>query len=738
MIFAVKQKPLPALILVLLLAASASAQQPSPSPQPSKAPLPAAQQRPTPGDEDVVRITTNLVQVDAVVTDKNGKAITDLRPEEIRILEDGRAQTVTNFSYVIADSSNSSRPPGAAAVVDKTAPPVPTRLRPEQVRRTMALVVDDLGLSFQSAYYVRRALKKFVDEQMQPGDLVAIIRTSGGIGALQQFTADKRQLYAAIDRVKWFANGRGGIGAFAPIEPPTPGAAGAAVDAANEDLNQFREDVFAVGTLGAVSYVVRGLRELPGRKSILLISDGFTIYSRDDPSRNYRALEALRRLIDQALRASVVIYTMNATGLQTLMLTAADATSEMSASQIEQQLTNRRNTAFDSQEGLSYLAQETGGLAIRNNNDLSGGIRRVIEDQKGYYLIGYRPEESTFDARTGRRTFHKLNLKVLRPGKFNVRMRNGFYGVSDEEARVTQPTAREQIQAALFSPFGSAGVHVRLTALFANDPKLGSLARAMLHVSAGDLTFTDEADGWHRATFDVVAVTFGDNGAIVDQTGKTHGLRVRGQSYQSILKDGFVYFITVPLKKPGAYQLRAALRDHGSERVGSANQFIEVPDVKKNRLVLSGIVLTAADPGARKKQAADSTGAEATGASTPGEGENLADATNSAAVRHFHNGSIMSYGAVIYNARADKVSGRPQLQIQVRIFRDGQAVFTGKEQLFKVENPPDLKRLGAGGALQLGNEMTPGEYVFQVVVTDLLADQKHRIATQWIDFEVVK
>ena len=77
----------------------------------------------------------------------------------------------------------------------------------------------------------------------------------------------------------------------------------------NEDFNQFREEVFAVGTLGAVSYVVKGMHELPGRKSILLISDGFRIYSRDDPDRNYRTLLALRRLIDQANRATVVIYT---------------------------------------------------------------------------------------------------------------------------------------------------------------------------------------------------------------------------------------------------------------------------------------------------------------------------------------------------------------------------------------------------------------------------------------------
>ncbi|MDQ2855857.1 MAG: hypothetical protein M3R68_05985, partial [Acidobacteriota bacterium] len=408
---------------------------------------------------------------------------------------------------------------------------------------------------------------------------------------------------------------------------------------------------------------------------------------------------------------------------------------QMTAAQIEQQLSNRRTTAFDSQEGLSYLAQETGGLAIRNTNDLNGGIRRVIEDQKGYYLIGYRPDESTFDLKSGHRAFHRLSLKVLRPGKFKVRMRNGFIGVSDEEARAVQPTAREQIQAALFSPFGSAGVHVRLTSLFANDAKIGSLARAMLHVNASDLTFTEDADGWHKAAFDVVAVTFGDNGAIVDQISRTHGLRVRGASYENILKDGFVYFLTVPLKKPGAYQLRAALRDHGSERVGSTNQFIEVPDIKKNRLVLSGIVLTATDPVATKKKSA---GADLANANPQVEGEDIIDSANSAAVRRFHSGSVMSYGAVIYNAKPDKTTGRPQLQTQVRIFRDGQPVFAGKEQPFNLNTPPDLKRLGMSGALQLGTDMTPGEYVFQLVVTDLLADQKHRVSNQWIDFEIVK
>lgn len=158
------------------------------------------QRTPTPAtDNDVVKITTNLIQVDVTVTDSKGKVVTDLKPEEIEIYENGEKQKITNFSFISSSKTLIEKP----KAVDRNAIPIPqTVLRPEQIRRTIALVVDDLSLSFESAHYTRRALKKFVDEQMQNGDLVSIVRTGSGIGALQQFTSDKRMLYAAIEKVK--------------------------------------------------------------------------------------------------------------------------------------------------------------------------------------------------------------------------------------------------------------------------------------------------------------------------------------------------------------------------------------------------------------------------------------------------------------------------------------------------------------------------------------------------------
>jgi hypothetical protein len=97
----------------------------------------------------------------------------------------------------------------------------------------------------------------------------------------------------------------------------------------------------------------------------------------------------------------------------------------------------------------------------------------------------------------------------------------------------------------------------------------------------------------------------------------------------------------------------------------------------------------------------------------------------------------MRYSFVIYNPHVDPATGQPQLQTQVRVFRDGQPVFTGKVQRFALNNPPDINRLAAASAIQLGAEMSPGEYVLQVIVNDLLAGDKYATASRWVDFKIL-
>ncbi len=372
--------------------------------------------------QKVIRISVNLVQLDAVVTNKKGQQVTDLAAGDFELLQDGKPQAITNLSYVrLADPTEPALPLHPVKNPLDTAPEPPVKLAPKQVRRTIALIVDDLNLSFVNIARVRQALATFVDQQMQPGDLAAIVRTSAGIGALQEFTTDKRLLHAAIDRIRWtFVRDDDGIGGL----DPSQGA------------------VFAIGTLGAVRYVVNGLGQLPGRKSVVLFTDLIAGFS--GPRVNPQLLESMHRLIDTANRAAAVIYAIDPTGLETFQITAQEGVHRLGQPMIDK-AARRAQAKFLAQAGLDYVVEQTGGLFIYNDNDLRGAIHDVLEDQAGYYLIGYQPAAGTFDPVTGRRLFHSVKLRVKRPG-LTVRSRSGFFGVadSDPDPSSTKIASREE------------------------------------------------------------------------------------------------------------------------------------------------------------------------------------------------------------------------------------------------------------------------------------------------------
>ncbi len=706
-------------LFLFVTGAAAFAQTPSP------APTPPTQDE----DRDVVKITTNLIQIDVTVTDSKGRLVTDLKPEEIEIFENDDKQTITNFSFI--NTAGKENPPVKKDKNAAPTPEVPRLLKPEQVKRMIALVVDDLSLSFESTAHVRQALKKFVDEMMQPEDMVAIIRTGSGVGALQQFTTNKRQLYAAIERVRWSPTGKGDISAVAPIDSGLPdyirplSLIGKQPDEDTRELEQYRQDVYTVGTLGSINYIVKGMRGLPGRKSIVLFSDGFKIQS-EDFGINPRTMTGLRLLTDLANRAAVVIYTMDARGLQPFGLTAADSIGGLDPKNVSSdfaKLNARAGQFFDSQSGLNYLAKTTGGIAIRNQNDLSDGLEKILDDQKGYYLVGYQPAGDTFDPL--KRRFNNLNVRVTRPG-VTVRFRSGFFGITDENIKPSpNKPAQEQIVDALVSPFTTGEITIRLTPIFTTtDVKQGYYISSLIHVKASDLKFTDEPDGWKKITFDIVAIALGDNGILVDQLSRAETIKVKDDAYQKILQDGFVYAVPFPIKKPGAYQLRIALRDAETTRIGSANQFIEVPDLKKSRMVISDIILQNVE--AQKGQN-DSVAPD----------DSASDYLLNTALRQFKSGSALFYNTTIFNPKLGS-NARPDLKTQVKIFSDGQEVFTSEEIPYVLDGYSNFRKLTLRGALRLGEAMPPGQYILQIIVRDMAAKEKNRLQTKWLDFEIVK
>jgi VWFA-related protein len=725
-------------VLLLSLSLNLRGQQPAPTPV---TPSPAAAQKPkTPGDQDqdLVRITTNLVQVDVVVT-KDGKQVRDLKPEDFEIFEDGRSQKITEFSYISTTPPVATNEPLKAAnttLSENKGPTVPTALvDPRKSWRTIALVVDDLGTSFESMAHIRRQLRKFLDEQVQPNDLVAIIRTGGEVGALQQFTTDKRVLQSAIESLKWNHCSRAGRAVLEPARP---------FDFANDNpcaTNSLHN------TITALRFVLRGMRDLPGRKSMIILADNLPTEQKElfDPNSIIKAkgregqklpikyligntlqyADAFQGVAELAIRASVVIYGVDVGGLQTTGLNAADEVFQPQQFLVKAGteptiviMRDRFQTLRKNREAAELLASQTGGFVVHNTNEFE--LQRVMEDQQGYYLIGYRPSDETFN-----RAFHQIKARVKRAG-LEVRTRSGFFGVTEEQARAAELTPGDQMNRALTSPFSVNDIPVRLTTFFVNEPAAGSLLRSFVFLDAHDLSFKEQPDGTHEAMFYLSSILFGNNGSVAKRQDQSATLRLRGAPYDRILREGVVYGFDLPLEKAGSFQLRVAVRDHSSARIGVAGRFIEVPNLADNRLALSGIVVTSEQTLPAGSSANDPT--------SSGD----AVIIRGPSVRRFRQGSTLIFGYAVYNAQLNKRTGLPDLRTQTRIFRDGQAIFAGDSTVLGVGGQTDLKRLNGAARFHLGPELPPGEYVLQITVDDNLAKEKQRTATQWIDFEVVK
>ena len=733
-----KRVLLPGILLISILL-PASGQQPRPSPPP---PMPAAtQQQTTPpvvDSQDVVRITTNLVQIDVSVT-KDGKPVTDLQPEDFEIFEDGKPQTITNFSYV----SNVPRaaPPSAPTATsskDKTAPPVPpAKIDLNDQRRTIALVVDDLGMSFESMARLRPQIKKFLDTLL-PNDLVAIIRTGGEVGSLQQFTTDRRVLQSALDRLRWNPCNRAGIHIFQPAGPKE-----------NDDLNipeasntGLCSELMVFSSFKSLHYILEGMGHLPGRKSMMFFSDYLPVQDQEPSAHeqtksmagdtadspitsvntnarnsddNYYA--QLERIAEMAIRSSVVIYSVDTRGLQYTGMTAADRTTVTSrimrsnpgAASAGQIARDRSQRLWIGQQGADLIAKQSGGFMVRNTNDF--GFNRVMDDQQGYYLIGFRPHEETFN-----RNFHRLKAKVKRGG-VSVRTRDGFYGFTEEQARPPKPAA--EITKALISPFGAHDLTVQVTSFFIEETGKPPALRSFLFLDAHNLTFTDLPDGWHVTNLGINTILFGDNGKVIGQEDQTGTLRFRGAGYERAMRDGIAYSFDTPINLRGTFQFRVAVRDTASGRIGAAGQFVELPDLKNGRLALSGIVVREAN--------------QAMYLTTNSQDDEV---ITGPAVRRFRQGSTATYAYFIYNANA---AGRTsQLTAQTRVFRDGKMIVSNEPAAINMQGQIDPQRIMAIHRLELGKEMAPGNYVLQVIVIDLSDKQKPRMASQWIDFEVVK
>jgi len=695
------------------------------NPQPPTLPKSSSEQT----DKEIIRISSELVLVDALVLDKNDKQVTDLSAEDFEVLQDGKPQKIVNFAYInlnkTAEKTNETSK--SQNKKDKNSIPAPPISVRSNQGRIITFVIDDGNClaTIEGTANIRDGVKKFINEQMLPDDKVAIYRTRGGSSLLQMYTSNKEILKRVVEKVNWFPSSCGS--AFEALrDKSTIKITGSGADSFESEADkQFRKDNEnrdrenqVIGTIGVMGFVIDRLKNLPQRKLVFLLSEGILA------NFNTRAHGALRELADKALRSSVVVNTLSAKGVSIPgMLSAqdevlpgiiggADQTAQASLDRVEEE------RALN--EGLSYLAYTTGGKFIRNRNFLDTGIKEVLDTEKGYYLIGYQPDEETFKGKG----FHRIEVKLKRSG-FRVASRKGFYGRADTETKTKSKTSETPLYQAISSPLQENGMDIRLTTLVGNDTKEGNFIRALFYVKGQDLTFTDEADGAKKVVLDVVAVTLDEKGKVVDEFNRTYPIRIPQQGVQTVMQNGLDYSTDMPIKKSGFYSFRLAVRDNNSKRLGSAGDFVEIPDLKKNSFFMSGLVTTAvADDGKPllpKNRPANVAFAPVF-------------ANSISSIRQYSAGGVLAYTYDVYNAKIDGAIKQPRITKQVRLYKNGKLLAEGKETPVKTETQNDLSRIQDDGNLRINPGTEAGEYILQIIIKDILAN---KTASQWIDFEVV-
>ncbi len=675
------------------------------------------------------RVGVDIVRIDAVVTDKDGRVVSGLTPADFELRQDGDVVPVTLAQFIaVATSSDPGRqvtatPAPTSSPAAAGAPPAPRTLARADVQRSIALVVDDLGLSFESFEPARKALHKFIDNDIQPRDLVALVRTSSPGGMLKPFTTDRRLLHAQVDAMQWTLNSRNGVEPFTPLQGsmlltglPAQGTSSPMDPQDFKLIEDLRRQRSASGTLGALNLLLRGAHDLPGRRAMILLTEGFQVMEMNHgvwmPETRVRG--ALDRVIEQATRAGVVIYGVDCRGLQTGGLLASDSTVGSQEKAIADQGVERGRFLIDTQEGMSYVAEQTGGFAVLNNNDLAAGIRRATDDVRSYYVIGFTPAQGSFAAEGKTPRLHKISLKVTRPD-LRVRTRKTFFGISDPDISTTPPTPAEALRNAVMSPFATTEIPLRATTLPAFSPTAGTFVRALLHIDGSALSFTPGPDGRRTADVDVLGMAFDEEGQEVGHLSTGFSLALTDHAEQAAMEDGVVYVLRVPIPRPGAYQVRFAVRDRHSTALGSVGEFVQIEDVAKGEFALSGIVIGENNVAPNAK---------------PAEGLDTAGLLRQQARRIFEPGANLSFAYEVYNA------GAP-VEASATVWKGERKVFDGSTDT--LTPPSDAgPRFAAAGGIKLGDKLAPGDYVLQIVAktSDTRDKGKRRAATQRVEFEV--
>jgi VWFA-related protein len=540
----------------------------------------------------------SIARVDVVVTDMEGRPVPGLTAADFSLETDGKARTVQSCEF------HSDEP-----------------LR-------LVVILDDLGLNLDQSNRARRALRAFVNSALRPGDEMAVLKTSEGAGAFDRLSSDRDEIEAGIDRAR-----------FHPL------SAAAASDS------------FAVGTVGALRAVLEGLRELPGRKAVLLISTGLRQRVPTPPART-------------AHRASAVVY-------------GVDLGAKPSVAQLD--------------EGVAAIVKETGGTIV--DGEAERALQRIVADQSAHYLLTFSADDAGFDYIARAPRVGRVAVRVDRL-QTTARARSGVFGVAEEAEGEGYHEVEREFERAIDSELLHGDLHVRVTPMLAMG---GSWQiESVAHLEARDLTFVKTVDGRYRTSLDTALALYDESGEAVKDTVRSLDANLTEKAFLEAQRQGFDFTVVLGAPKPGAYQARVVVRDVLSGRMGSARRFIRADGWQGGKLAITSITL-------RGQSEKNEDGSET-----------VREFEEAPSMRRFAPGHRLSYRFNLFNFGIDKEKGG-EVSTVTEVWRDGVRVYAGDSKSFHFEPDAAAGGRAISGVIALGKDMAPGFYWLKVEVTDRIA-----------------
>jgi VWFA-related protein len=532
----------------------------------------------------VFRANAELVLTNVVVRDaKTGEFVPGLKQSDFTISENGKQQQISTFDFQSVDMAtplNEATISGLAAGVNGPGTKAAVVAKPEDLRnhRLIVMFFDLTSMQPEDLDRCVKAARDFIGNKMQAADLVALVSLGDTLKVDQDFTADKAVLANEVGIYNGTEGQGFAQGATANSNQVEDTTGYTPDESEYNDLNTDRE-------LFALRAIAKSLEKITVKKSLLYFSGGI---SRDGIENQ----ASLRAAVNAAVRANLSVYSVDTRGLQAIspLGEASTGSIRLSGSFNGATLTNNMNQNFASQEVMATLSSDTGGKAFFDSNDFAPAFAQVQKDTSAYYALGFH---SSNPARDGK--YRKLTIKVNRPG-VKIEYRPGYYAPADFIHSGHEDRERE-LEEQLTSDLPATDVAVYLDAMYFRLEENRFFVPVSLIVPGSQIPFVKGGDK-DKATLDIIGEVIDEVKRPIGSARETVKLNL-DPSLQARQKT--IEYTTSFDLPPGKYHLKFVVRENQTGRMGSFEADITLPDMKKQPLKLSSIVLASTRQPSKKE-----------------------------------------------------------------------------------------------------------------------------------------